>query len=296
MDWAVVWRCGLSSIEKAVEWLSRRKEPGQGDNARTPFYEGSNASPREPGNGVSSGAKVVVLDFEALGRLGFLTPETMGGTLAEQYGHLKRPLIRTASRQLEGSFDRGNLVAITSALRGEGKTFTALNLAMSIAMERDVSVVLVDADLIARSLTRLVGLSQADGLSDVLADTRVRLDEVVVETNVSRLAIVPAGQVSRQVTELLASKQMREVANSLSGIGGNRMVLFDTAPILVTSHATVMDELVGQVLIVVEEGSTPQQAVLRAVGELQRDKPVAMVLNKSSSLFKTDYSLQYGVY
>ena len=74
------------------------------------------------------------------------------------------------------------------------------------------------------------------------------------------------------------------------------MVLFDTAPILVTSHATVMDELVGQVLIVVEEGSTPQQAVLRAVGELQRDKPVAMVLNKSSSLFKTDYSLQYGVY
>lgn len=278
-----------------MERLSRRAESNQRDVVGASFPGGAHPTSGETANGAGNGPRVQ-LDNEALGRNGYLTPETMDGPLAAQYGNLKRPLIRMAGGRGERSYEHANLIAITSALRGEGKTFTALNLAISIAMERDVFVVLVDADLIAGSLSRLVGLGHMPGLSDVLADSQMRLDHVVVQTDVPRLAIVPSGQIRRHTTELLASGEMRDLANSLAGLGGDRIALFDTAPILVASHATVLEELVGQVLVVVEEGGTPQQAVERAIAQLQRNKAVGMVLNKSSSLLKMDYALQYGIY
>jgi exopolysaccharide/PEP-CTERM locus tyrosine autokinase len=234
------------------------------------------------------------LNLRALARAGYLTPEQMQGRQAEQYRHIKRPILKNITVAGEDPQEHRNLIAVTSALRGEGKTFTAFNLAVSMSMERDFSVLLVDTDLIARSLTTLAGMGDAPGLTDVLVDPRVTLDDVIVRTNVPKIGLIPAGRVRQNTTELLASERMRDVADELSRSYSKRVVLFDTAPILITSQALVLDALVGQVVVVVDEGKTPQQAIQDAVSLLEKNKDVGILLNKSRRSSPSNYSPYYG--
>jgi exopolysaccharide/PEP-CTERM locus tyrosine autokinase len=299
----------MSSIERAIDKLNRRATtaptPPASQDAGVPPDRQPVGTPL-PGSERATGAEQsrakakkpqIALDFKALSRAGFLTTDSMDGVLAEQYRNIKRPLLNFATGRVDRELQHANLVAVTSALRGEGKTFTAFNLAMSIAMEQDISVLLVDGDLIARSLTHLVGLDDAPGLTDVLIDGQTGLAQVIVGTNVPKLNVLPAGRVSRNTTELLASEQMQDVVRELSERYQNRVVLFDTAPILMASQAMVLDALVGQAVLVVEEGRTPQPAIQDAVAMLNKDKAVGAVLNKSRRPATKDYSYgRYGTY
>jgi protein-tyrosine kinase len=283
----------MSSIEKALERLhdntSRLAEKKAGPAVATTAGIAPVGSPT-----AAQTAPPIQLDFEALARAGYLTIDTMHGSLAEQYRSLKLPLLRIANRgRIAGQPNQTNLIAITSALRAEGKTFTAFNLALSIAMERDLSVVLIDADLAARSLTHLAGLDDAPGLTDVLVHSETTVGNVIVRTNVPKLRLIPTGSVRNNTTELLASEHMRDVVGELATRYSNRIILFDTAPLL-SSQAMVLKSLVGQVLIVVEEGETPQHAVQDAVSLLDKEKDVGFVLNKCIRLFPGGYSPYYG--
>jgi exopolysaccharide/PEP-CTERM locus tyrosine autokinase len=233
------------------------------------------------------------LNFKALALAGYLTPNTMQGDLAEEYRFLKRPLLMNASSKQDEQLKYGNLIAITSALPGEGKTFTSFNLAMSIALERDNTVLLIDSDLTKRSLTGLVGLNAALGLTDVLLNPQIDLRDIIVSTNVPKLKFIPAGRTHPDATELLASEQMHAMTCELSARYSDRIVLFDAPPLLTTGQAMILTALMGQILVVVEEGKTPQPVIQEAVSLLDEDKVIGMVLNRCHRLFG---SKRYGGY
>ena len=285
----------MTSIEKAAELLNERKPEAKANDRsdlhqeRTPDTSGSGVGAATNGDG-----RVCHLNFERLKAQGYLTPHSAQSQLAEEMRLLKRPLLRNAFGKGAAPVRYGNLISVTSALPGEGKTFTTLNLAMSMAMELDTTVLMVDADVIKPSLTRLLGLEEEQGLIDVLVHPELDLGSVIVPTDLPKLRVIPAGRRHAHSTELLASEQMEQLAIELSERYPDRVIVFDAPPLLVTSQAGVLSQLAGQILVVVEAGRTPQSAIKDAIAQLDKDKVIGMVLNKGRRAFGTEY--YYGGY
>lgn len=289
----------MSSIEKAME----RMGPEGVRRDAMPAHETtlSNTAQDEPeANGTINKGKLGKtktthhVDVARFDRQGLLTPESARSALAEEYRLIKRPVLLNAFGKGAAPVDSGNLVMITSALPGEGKTFTSINLAMSLAMELDTTVLMVDSDVVKPSLTRQIGLSEYPGLIDVLLDPSMDLSEVIVETDIPRLRVLPAGRSHSHSTELLASKQMAQLMREVSARYSDRIVILDAPPLLATSEASVLADLVGQILLVVEAGKTPENAIVDAIGKLNSEKRViGTILNKMVRTVGSDY---YGGY
>lgn len=227
--------------------------------------------------------RLLELNFKILARAGYLTPDTTQGSLAEEYRLLKHSLL-PRSNPIEAPLNKyDNLIAITSALSGEGKTFTSFNLAMSIATALDTTtVLLIDCDLIGRSLTNLVGLADAPGLTDLLLDPQISLRDVIVYTNIPKLRLMPAGRVHGNAIELLASERIRDMTYEFSTHYSSHVTLFDTVPLLLNSQILLLTSLVGKILVVVEEGKTLRKDIKEAVSLLDQGKAIGMILNKCS--------------
>ena len=223
----------------------------------------------------------IVINTEQLRTSGLLAPDAEERRLAEQYRTIKRPLLRNADPNLDPPIDRGNLIMVGSALANEGKTFTCVNLCLSIARERDWSVVLVDADCSKPHLTRLFGAESERGLTDLLRDHALSFESLVMPTDVPGLSLLPAGTPDSHASELLASKRMDEICSRLSTDSVGRMIVFDSSPLLLTTEAPVLASKVGQVVVVVRANETPQQAVLAALEKLDHSKAIGCVLNQS---------------
>jgi protein-tyrosine kinase len=249
----------------------------------------NSASERAP-----TAPKVLHLDLESLHKQGYLTAASISGRLSEQCRRIKRPVLSNLHGSNLPTIKRANLIAVTSSLAGEGKTFTTINLAMSIAQERDHTVLLVDADPVQRGLSRRLGVPSGLGLTDLLSDQRVGLADVIFGTNVPKLRVILAGSSNPHSTELLSSETMRQTVNELSDRYRDRIVLFDVPPLLAASQAAVLCGLVGQVLVVVEEGRTGAAEVRDAISLLDRDKVIGTILNKSDSTI--GYDRYYGDY
>lgn len=285
----------MTSIEKAAEMLNERKAESK-IGERTDLHQ-ERVTQSESGAGQGNeegGGRMCYLNFETLRAKGYLTPHSAQSQLAEEMRLLKRPLLRNAFGKGAAPVRYGNLISVTSALPGEGKTFTTLNLAMSMAMEMDTTVLMVDADVVKPSLTRLLGLEEEPGLIDVLVHPELDIGSVIVSTDMPKLRVIPAGRRHAHSTELLASDQMERIAVELSERYPDRVVVFDAPPLLVTSQAGVLSQLAGQIMVVVEAGRTPQTAVKDAVAHLDKDKVIGMVLNKGRRAFGTEY--YYGGY
>jgi protein-tyrosine kinase len=238
--------------------------------------------------------RTVHIDRAALRTETILPPEHQERQLADQYRQIKRPIIANALGRGESQVPGGHLIMIASALPGEGKTFTSINLALSMAMEKDISVLLVDADVAKPRVSAIFGLSQERGLLDLLRDENLAVDSVVLPTDVPRLSILPAGKHSDMATELLASERMQQIAEFLGTSDPDRIVLFDSPPLLLTSESRVLATVVGQITLVVRAGSTPQQAVLDALDLLGEGKPIGLVLNQCDEQTRTGYYQYYG--
>ncbi len=230
----------------------------------------------------------VTLDLDHLRRAGWLEAANPQSTLAEEFRQLKRPLLR-AARSAHAGDGRLSMIMITSACAGEGKTFTAINLAMSMALEIDTSVLLVDADVVRADVPRQLGFEADKGLLDLLVDPHLAWRDLVLETNVPKLSILPAGTRSGVSTELLASDAMESLLLSMSATGGERIVIFDAPPLLVTSEARTLASRVGQLLLVVEAYATPRRAVAQALTELEGCAHVMSMLNRT-----TEPTMRYG--
>ena len=233
----------------------------------------------------------VTLDIAELQRAGHLVQTDSRSGLAEEFRHAKRPLLRNA-RDAQPE-DRMSLIMVTSALPSEGKTFCAINLAMSIAIEIDMSVLLVDADVVRPDVLRRLGVPPHKGLLDLLSEGNVELDDLLLSTNVPKLSILPAGTYNTRSTELLASDAMNRLLADLAVRYRDHVVIFDAPPLLVTSEAKVLASRVGQVLVVVEASRTPRAAVERAFVTLQQCPTVMSLLNKGD---KPAPSYGYGDY
>jgi exopolysaccharide/PEP-CTERM locus tyrosine autokinase len=291
----------MSSIEKAIERLAKSKVASSkhSDKAKADSAEGAvrqagakarvaersvkKEQPRSTGAPTSERKpnRKIVLDYTALAALGYAVPDGESRQLAEEYRIIKRPVVMNAFGKGAAPIKHGNLVSIASSLPSEGKTFTALNLGMSIASEMDATVLLIDGDVIKASLSKLIGADTNRGLIDLLEKRQYSVSDVILDTQNPKLKIIPAGTHSVQSTELLASRAMERLLSELAERYKDRIILFDSPPILATSEASVLNHLMGQVLLVVEAGGTPVNAVKEAVARLDTNKAVGLILNKS---------------
>ena len=244
------------------------------------------------------------LNREALRQDGLLPPEREARQIEHQFRTIKRPLIRSAfaspSEPVATELSQGQrAIMISSALPGDGKTFTSLNLALSMALEMDHSVILVDGDVAKPHISKLFGADEERGLLDVLKNPAMSVESVLLPTNVPGLSIVPVGQQSERATELLASARMKAVIVELQSLDSRAIVLVDSPPILLTSEARVLSSLFGQVLLVIRAGGTPQQAVVDAIKHIGDGVNISLVLNQAAhadtgGYYGYGYGAKYG--
>jgi len=243
--------------------------------------------------------KEVALDLNGLREAGLVDPRS-GRTnrLAEEFRRIKHPLIMHANGKGASVVANANMIMVTSSLAGEGKTFTSINLAMSMATEMDKTVLLVDADVAKPDVTARLGVQAEKGLIDVLLDDELTLPDVLIRTDIPKLTLLPAGRKHVHSTEILASEGMRQLTLELSTRYADRIVIFDSPPMCLTSEARVLAELMGQIVLVVEEGKTSQHSVKQALAMLDSNEIIGIVLNKEKMARRGDdgYYGRYGYY
>ena len=237
--------------------------------------------------------RLVVVDRELLRANGLLAPEDQARHMADQYRLIKRPILENVQKAADlGGADSMNLIMVASALPGDGKTFNCINLALSIASERDTSVLLVDADVAKPHISNLLGIADQPGLIDLLTSDEYKVRDAIIRTDVPGLSVLPAGQVNAHATELLASKRTSRVLAELSALKASRVVIFDSPPILATAESRVIGSRMGQIMMIVRAGHTPQHAVLEALNSLDQSKAINLVLNQAAEGFGAE---SYGV-
>lgn len=235
------------------------------------------------------------VDIEHLRNAGLLAPEQDSRVLASQMREIKRPLLANAFGKRAMKVVDGDLILVSSAVSGEGKSFISLNLALSISQEQDHSVILVDADVAKPHLSHVFGLMQQPGLLDLLDDHSLDVASAVIPTDLDGIAILPAGKPRHNSSELLASARMEEILKRLRALGPGRVVVFDGPPILQTAEAKILSSLIGQVALVVRADKTSQAEVRAAVDAIDESKPVNMILNQvRSSGQEPQYGYGYG--
>ena len=233
------------------------------------------------------------IDLDMLGERGMVTHDGGRIAVAEDFRNIKRPLLRNARGAEGNAIKHGNLIIVTSALPGEGKTYCAINLALSIAMEMDMTVLLVDADVARPSVLKVLGLSAEAGLMDVLLDDDKTLSDVILKTNISTLSILPAGRRNKHATELLASRTMSKLLSEIANRYADRIVIFDSPPLLITTESNVLAAQMGQVVMVVEAEKTTQHAVKEALRKIDSCHHISLIYNKIKAFPGNVY---YGYY
>ena len=233
----------------------------------------------QPGISPNVQNRTLELQLRWLRQNNMITPDTDRTPIAESFRRIKRHILANAAKSTADA--PSNLVMITSAMPGEGKTFCAVNLAISIAMEMDRTVLLVDADTVRPSVLRALGLTaELPGLMDVLGDPSIDVTDVMHATNIEKLSIMPAGTPHRHATEMLASEAMRAVVRDLAARYDERIVIFDSPPLLVSSEAAVLATHMSQIVVVVAAGQTTEAGLKDALKRVEGCGHVGLLLNK----------------
>ena len=239
-------------------------------------------------------SKVFIQD--RLRSMNMLVPGSrLGPQFFDEYRRIKRPLLSNAFGKSAALVERGNLILVTSSIPGEGKTYTAINLALSIANERDHTVLLVDCDVTRRGTSEMLGISDKPGLVEVLENDAFTVGDALLRTDVPELCLVSAGKQTDFVTELLASQKMSDLVAEIGERYDDRVIIFDGPPLLSTPQTQVLTSLVGQVAFVVEAGKTPQSLVEDALEMIPEEQATGIILNKSEGVSGRN-GYYYGYY
>ena len=222
----------------------------------------------------------VIVDRDKLREAGFIVPDGPVTGISEEFRIIKRQLLLVAKgSQKTAPVPHGERILICSAHPNEGKTFCALNLALSIAAEKDNEVLLVDADFAKPSILSSLGLEGSKGLMDALADPELPVENCITHTDIPGLAILPAGDQTNADTEYLASARTEQVLDRLTRHNPNRIVIFDSPPALSASPASVLATHVGQVLMVVKADETTETALRDALSLMGGCEHIQLLLN-----------------
>jgi protein-tyrosine kinase len=238
----------------------------------------------------------LTLDREALEKCGYLTSDSTRSLLAEQYRLIKRPLLRMAADGRGDDSNRDHIILVTSARPGEGKTFTSINLAMSMASEKDVQVLLIDGDVCRKGVSRALGVSDRKGLMNILCDADTRLDDVILRTNIPNFHVLPAGGFIGNPTEILAGPRMKSVMFDLARRYDGRITIFDSPPALASSEPGVLAAYVGQVIMVVRANETTSSAIDESLALLDACPKVNFLMNRVTSISGRDRFGHFGYY
>ena len=220
------------------------------------------------------------IDVRKLYSEGYVSPDGVSNRIAEEFRVIKRPLLLNAFPRTGVKDAKSHVIMITSAKPGEGKTFTSINLGMSIASEPDLNVLLIDTDSHNQAMETRLGIKNRKGLLDVLAGNDLTIADVMLRTNIPNFSVVPCGQRHSMETELMASQRMVDMVDDIARRYQDRVIIFDTVPALASSVAGVLALHVGQVVIVVEAESTQRQDIEETVALVSGCKNVSLIMNK----------------
>lgn len=286
----------MGLIEQAAQRLEELRRAGVevAENLERPV--GLHAIGPRPASETGPAARPthLKLDLASLASRGFVTPDMPRSRIADEFRVIKRPLIANASGKESTAIKHGNLIMVTSAVPGEGKTFCAVNLAMSIAMEQDRTVLLVDADVARPALPRTLGVAESPGLLDVLSEASVDIGQVLHHTNVDKLTFLSSGRLHPRGAEMLASDAMTAVLEELANRYADRIIVFDSPPLLVTTEARVLASRMGQIVLVVNAENTVRSDVQRALATLDACPIKLMIFNKARTTAQGAYGYGYG--
>ena len=278
----------MSLIENSLEKL-RRATAKESTAAAASAFPDASRSESVVTLELRPAHKRIAVDFGRLRTFGYLPEQGQERRFADYCHRIKRPLIDRALGSNSPADSR--LILLSSALPGDGKTLVTLNLALSMARERDISVLLVDGDLPKARISHVLGLRDKMGLLDALKDDTLDVESLVLDTDVSNLEVLPAGQFSEGAAELLASARMRDIATRLISRHPKRLVLFDSAPLLVSSEARALAPIPGQVILVARARHTPRRSIADAIAQIDKKKLQGLVLNDAREL-----GLEHGYY
>ncbi|MDG6096187.1 polysaccharide biosynthesis tyrosine autokinase [Alteromonas sp. ZYF713] len=251
----------------------------------------------KPGMAVNADNEALnlTINLEELDERGFVSVSNARKLINEEYREIKRKLLRNAFGALSKTLKNSNIIMVSSARPSEGKTFTAINLALSFAAEQDKTVLLVDADVLKPNVTRTLRVNPGEGLMEYLLDENKDISDVLYRTNVDKLRIIPAGQTHHLSTELLASERMNETIDEFSNRYPDRIVIIDTPPLIGINESAVLASFAGQAVIVTEEGRTKLNDINNIVDRLNPDMAVGFVVNKAVNE-SADNGNYYGYY
>ena len=292
----------MSTIEKAVTKLNR-DSTGQTDNngqqnaqqfQDVDQKEPQHASVTEPAAARDASLHTVQLDLASLEKRNFVSLSKERRLINEEYRVIKRKLINNAFGVLSKTLQHPNLILVTSSRPGEGKTFSSINLALSIALEQDKTVLLVDADVLRPNISKTLNISHSLGLTDYLQSADVTVPDILLSTNVERLKIITAGSPHHLSTELLASERMSQLVNEFATRYSDRIVIFDAPPLLGVNETAVMAAMCGQAVVVVEENRTRLAEIEQSVSLLPKEMAVGFLINKAHRNQGKGYG--YGYY
>ena len=244
---------------------------------------------------VSASAVSGTINRELLRDNGFIIPDTPIGTLAEEFRLVKRQLLLRAGNQPGDRTAKDRMILVCSAQPNEGKTFCAVNLALSLASERDSEVLLVDADVAKPQVLSTLGLANSGGLIDAIADPSLDVERLIIRTDIPKLSVLPAGKATNDDTELLSSARAAAIIAGLATANERRIVIIDSAPALAASPAAVLAHRVGRILMVVRADRTKESDLQEAIALLDGCDDISLLLN-GASFFGTNrtYGSYYG--
>jgi len=298
-----------SLIEKAAQRLEQLRQAGveieppataESSSAAAPVatpapsVSASTSSVQQAAVEAERTSRLVQLDVDSLAINGYVTPNAPRAAISDQFRVIKRPLLANATGKGAAPVANGNLIMVTSAMPGEGKSFTAVNLAMSIAMELDYRVLLVDADVSRPSLRKTLNLPAGPGLLDLLIDSKLKMADVLLRTNVDKLSLLLSGTPHPRATELLASDAMTALIEELGQRYPDRIIIFDSPPLLLTTEARVLASHMGQILMVVHAEKTLRSQVLHALTTIDACPVKLLMLNQARGGDQDAYGYGYG--
>lgn len=239
-------------------------------------------APMQPRAHHSAATRVAEINRERLAAQNFIVPDGPVSGLSEEFRIVKRQLL-LAARGGKGfdALPHGERILVCSAHPNEGKTYCAINLALSMASEKDNRVLLVDADFAKPSVLSTLGIESGPGFMDALADDTVEAESFIIETDIEGLSILPAGTRTNQDTEYLAAARTAQIIDDLTRNDPSRIIVFDSPPALAASPASVLALHVGQMLMIVQADETTDSALRDALSLLSGCDHVQLLLNRA---------------
>jgi protein-tyrosine kinase len=289
---------GTGLIQRAAERLRKQQLPAAEDAPPAPVAPviapertfPTHKPAQDDGPRVSREVKI---DRQRLAKSGITFSVTERSRIAEEFRIVTRQIVAKAETPGPGGASR--LIMVTSARPREGKTFTAINLALAISSQPDFRVLAVDCDVDRQSMTTTLGIEAEKGFVDLLADDTIDMRDVLLRTDLPNLSVLPAGLKRAGVPELLSSRRMRDILAEMAQRYSDRYIVIDAPPCLATSDPSILASLVGQIVFVVEANRTQETEIEESIRLISTCPNISLILNKVEGT-ASDHFGSYGYY